>query len=160
MVSCILVNPALSLKGLSGWPGNVYMSSFDHSLLKYHWLNFWQTENHDNHRYPSTTSLEYANVLMTAITMLPGILIILQGQEIGMRDGIADRNDVVDAWELNRSPMQWDRSLNAGTSQNSKNCTRIIIKDGITISTLLAFSWLLWPVETLHDLCQLKVKEQ
>ncbi len=60
-------------------------------------------------------SQEYADVMMTAITMLPGILIIYQGQEIGMKDGIAKRKEVKLNWQLNRSPMQWDNSLNAGT---------------------------------------------
>lgn len=97
------------------------------------WPN-WVIGNHDNSRAASRFGPEMANSLTIMITLLPGTSITYNGDEIGMVDGQLSFNETVDPRGLSvgpkyymsysrdpeRTPMQWNNSVNAGFSNASK----------------------------------------
>ncbi|KAK7585954.1 hypothetical protein V9T40_000133 [Parthenolecanium corni] len=83
-----------------------------------------QAENHDNFRVGNRLSVEFMDIMVITILTLPGVACIYYGQEIGMvdhnvrpdqiRDPNNDGHNPPTTRDLERLPMQWDDSLNAG----------------------------------------------
>jgi len=84
-------------------------------------------ENHDNLRTPTKYSPEMATLFTAFKLSLPGIEITYYGSEIGMENtyvrsdqsqdpGNMGGNDAHLSRDNGRTPMQWDSSINAGTT--------------------------------------------
>ncbi|XP_076117648.1 salivary alpha-glucosidase-like [Mytilus galloprovincialis] len=95
------------------------------------WPNFVMG-NHDNHRVASRMGLDMIDVMNMLLLTLPGTPTCYYGDEIGMVDvnyTFAESKDPAglnfgkDFWKYSRdperSPMQWDNTLNAGFSKGS-----------------------------------------
>ena len=98
------------------------------------WPN-WVLGNHDQSRIASRVGLHQAKVAAMLLLTLRGTPTIYYGDEIGMTDVPIPFNEVQDPQGLNmpgknlsrdpsRTPMQWDKTLNAGFS-NAKPWLRI-----------------------------------
>ena len=90
------------------------------------WPN-WVLGNHDQHRVATRVGLEQARVAQMLLLTLHGTPFVYYGEEIGMRDVEIPADKVKDPPAVNqpevahllgrdpeRTPMQWDGSLNAG----------------------------------------------
>jgi alpha-glucosidase len=88
------------------------------------WPN-WVLGNHDRSRVASRVGPAQARVAAMLLLTLRGTPTIYQGEELGMQDVPIPTQCVRDPWEKNvpglglgrdpeRTPMQWDRSENAG----------------------------------------------
>ena len=78
------------------------------------WPNF-SLGNHDSPRGTTKFGPKIANdVMTTLVLLLPGTPITYYGEEIGMLDNKGDMVVMSDKREPCRSPMQWNRSKNAG----------------------------------------------
>ncbi len=88
------------------------------------WPN-WVLGNHDRPRIASRIGAAQARVAAMLLLTLRGTPTLYYGDEIGMRDGLIPPERVRDPWGLRsgnphlgrdpeRTPMQWDASLNAG----------------------------------------------
>lgn len=64
------------------------------------------------------TSKEHAATLLILIMMLPGVVYLYYGQEIGMTNGLVRPDQIKDntllSRDFERCPMQWDDTINAG----------------------------------------------
>lgn len=83
-------------------------------------------ENHDNFRIPTKFGEELVQVFTALKLALPGIDVTYYGGEIGMhntfvrKDQIRDPNNAGgkradESRDFERTPMQWDDSINAGS---------------------------------------------
>ena len=90
------------------------------------WPN-WVLGNHDQPRITSRVGLQQAKVAAMLLLTLRGTPTIYYGEELGMRDVPIPIEEIQDPQGLNmpdknlsrdpgRTPMQWDRSANAGFS--------------------------------------------
>lgn len=90
------------------------------------WPN-WVLGNHDRHRFATRAGVAHARVGMMLLLTLRGTPTIYYGEEISMEDGDIPLDRLVDPAEINapglglgrdpeRTPMQWDKSPNAGFS--------------------------------------------
>lgn len=80
----------------------------------------FQTGNHDNSRVGTKYGPEMIDPMLMMQLLLPGVSVTYQGEEIGMMDTFL-RNDLKvdvtgDDRDAERSPMQWDKSRNAGNA--------------------------------------------
>ncbi|CAL1674211.1 unnamed protein product [Lasius platythorax] len=94
----------------------------------------WVVGNHDNHRAASRFGEKRADQLSMLATVLPGVSVIYNGDEIGMLDrnftyeetkDPAGCNAGPDRYHLKsrdpeRTPFQWDSSISAGFSTSNK----------------------------------------
>lgn len=82
-------------------------------------------ENHDNIRLPTKYGPQMVQVLTALKHILPGVDVTYYGGEIGMenvfvrRDQVQDPNNagglrIDETRDGERTPMQWDDSINAG----------------------------------------------
>ncbi|XKL69524.1 hypothetical protein PGB90_007293 [Kerria lacca] len=89
----------------------------------------WNLENHDHRRMNSKTSKEHATIILMNVMMLPGVVYLYYGQEIGMMNGLVRFDQIQDhlggsekkkfiTRDYERSPMQWDDTMNAGFTSN------------------------------------------
>lgn len=73
----------------------------------------------------SKTSKEHATIILMNVMMLPGVVYLYYGQEIGMMNGLVRFDQIQDhlggsekkkfiTRDYERSPMQWDDTMNAG----------------------------------------------
>ncbi|MCD0176721.1 DUF3459 domain-containing protein [Deinococcus sp. 14RED07] len=91
------------------------------------WPN-WVLGNHDQHRFRSRVGDDQYRVAQTLLLTLRGTPTVYYGDEIGMRDVTIPADRIVDPAALQqpdspeagrdpeRTPMQWDASVNAGFS--------------------------------------------
>ncbi|XP_014469542.1 PREDICTED: alpha-glucosidase-like [Dinoponera quadriceps] len=118
-------------------------SAVDFKLLIDRWMNHlpndpayvanWVVGNHDNHRAASRFGVKRADQLSMLATILPGVSVIYNGDEIGMVDRPFTYEETVDPAGCNagpdryhlksrdpeRTPFQWDNSTSAGFSTNA-----------------------------------------
>ncbi|KAK2579943.1 hypothetical protein KPH14_007623 [Odynerus spinipes] len=94
----------------------------------------WVVGNHDNHRAASRYGPQRADQLNMLVTLLPGISVIYNGDEIGMEDREFTYAETVDpagcqagpdryrikSRDPERTPFQWDDTKNAGFSKSNK----------------------------------------
>ncbi|XP_012522767.2 maltase 1 [Monomorium pharaonis] len=92
----------------------------------------WVTGNHDNHRAASRFGEQRADQLSMLATVLPGVSVVYNGDEIGMLDRFFTWEETQDRAGCNagpdryqeksrdpeRTPFQWDDSTSAGFSTN------------------------------------------
>ena len=94
---------------------------------KERWPN-WVLGNHDRSRVATRVGAAQARVAGMLLLTLRGTPTIYQGEELGMSDVPIPTQCVRDPWEKNvpglglgrdpeRTPMQWDASINAGFSE-------------------------------------------
>lgn len=93
----------------------------------------WVTGNHDHHRIASRFGSRADQITMLA-SVLPGIMVVYNGDEIGMVDRDFTYGETVDPAGIHagteryqlksrdpeRTPFQWDDTTSAGFSSNSK----------------------------------------
>lgn len=93
----------------------------------------WVMGNHDNKRLATKFGAARVDLLNIMLQTLPGVAITYNGEELGMEDGYISWNDTVDPQGCNtnesvyqsytrdpeRTPFQWDDTLNAGFSTGS-----------------------------------------
>lgn len=90
----------------------------------------WVLGNHDRHRVASRVGPKQVPVAMTLLLTLHGTPTIYYGDELGMEDVSIPPEKEVDPWGLlspglnlgrdpERTPMQWDSTLNAGFCDGS-----------------------------------------
>lgn len=117
-------------------------SAADFKRLTDRWMNSlpskkevanWVVGNHDNHRAASRYGPERADQLNMLATILPGISVIYNGDEIGMEDRPFTYGETVDpagcqagpkryhlkSRDPERTPFQWDATKNAGFSRGN-----------------------------------------
>lgn len=98
--------------------------AYEAALPPQGWPN-WVLSNHDKPRIASRVGSEQAFAAAVLLFTLRGTVTLYYGDEIGMRDVAIPLEQMVDPRGLNmpdknlgrdpqRSPMQWDSSLNAG----------------------------------------------
>ncbi|XP_072759869.1 alpha-glucosidase [Anoplolepis gracilipes] len=94
----------------------------------------WVEGNHDNHRAASRFGEKRADQLSMLVTILPGVSVIYNGDEIGMLDRNFTYEETKDPSGCNagpdryhlksrdpeRTPFQWDNSTSAGFSTSSE----------------------------------------
>ncbi|XP_020284644.1 maltase 2-like [Pseudomyrmex gracilis] len=94
----------------------------------------WVVGNHDNHRVASRFGEKRADQLSMLATILPGVSVIYNGDEIGMLDRNFTYAETVDpigciagpnryhlkSRDPARTPFHWDNSTSAGFSINNK----------------------------------------
>ncbi|RLU25537.1 hypothetical protein DMN91_001693 [Ooceraea biroi] len=94
----------------------------------------WVVGNHDNHRAASRFGVKRADQLSMLATVLPGVSVIYNGDEIGMVDRNFTYAETVDPAGCNagpdryhlksrdpeRTPFQWDNTISAGFSTSNK----------------------------------------
>ncbi|XP_058791295.1 maltase 1-like [Phymastichus coffea] len=96
----------------------------------------WVVGNHDNHRVASRfgTGSDRADQISMLSAVLPGILVVYNGDEIGMVDRYFTWEETVDpagcsagpdryqikSRDPERTPFQWDATTSAGFSTNTK----------------------------------------
>ncbi|XKL69527.1 hypothetical protein PGB90_007296 [Kerria lacca] len=89
----------------------------------------WNFESHDVPRMNSKTSNENSVIMLMDIMMLPGILYVYYGQEIGIPNGLLRFDQIKDKLggvakrkyitrDYERCPMQWDDTMSAGFTSN------------------------------------------
>jgi len=114
---------------LMPWQAEAIREAVDHyeaALPPHGWPN-WVLGNHDNHRLASRFGPQHARIAAMLLLTLRGTPTLYYGDEIGMQDIEVTPEQVQDPFEKNipglglgrdpeRSPMQWDASLNAGFS--------------------------------------------
>ncbi|KAJ8681865.1 hypothetical protein QAD02_017657 [Eretmocerus hayati] len=96
----------------------------------------WIVGNHDNHHIASRfgNGSDRADQINMMVAVLPGIMMVYNGDEIGMVNREFTFEEVVDPYgcqagperyhlyyrDAQRTPYQWDNSTSAGFSENSK----------------------------------------
>ncbi|CAH0551358.1 unnamed protein product [Brassicogethes aeneus] len=93
----------------------------------------WVLGNHDQHRYPSRLGPENRDSFMMLQSMLPGVQVTYNGEEIGMEDGQVSCDEGADpqaikncsifdavSRDFERTPFQWDESVNAGFNDGGR----------------------------------------
>ncbi|XP_044019336.1 alpha-glucosidase-like [Aphidius gifuensis] len=94
----------------------------------------WVYGNHDRSRVATKFGRDRADQMIMLTTVLPGIVVVYQGDEIGMEDRPMSWKDTTDPPGCNsgplrynltsrdpyRSPFQWDDTTSAGFSSNNK----------------------------------------
>ncbi|XP_044018106.1 alpha-glucosidase-like [Aphidius gifuensis] len=94
----------------------------------------WVVGNHDKFRVATRFGPKRADQLTMIATILPGVAIIYNGDEIGMENNIISWEETVDPAGCNagperynttsrdpaRTPFQWDDTVSAGFSTNTK----------------------------------------
>lgn len=91
------------------------------------WPN-WVLSNHDKPRIASRVGIQQAYIAAMLLLTLRGTPTIYYGDEIGMQDVAIPPEEIQDPRSLNtanpaltrdpaRTPMQWDRSINAGFTE-------------------------------------------
>lgn len=102
----------------------VAIDQYEAELPDHGWPN-WVLGNHDQPRITSRVGIQQARVAAMLLLTLRGTPTIYYGDELGMRDVPVPPDQVQDPQGLNmpgknlsrdpqRTPMQWDRSTNAG----------------------------------------------
>jgi alpha-glucosidase len=98
------------------------VSSYEAALPELGWPN-WVLGNHDNHRIATRIGREQARMANMLLLTMRGTPTAYYGDEIAMLDVEIPHDMVFDPQEFGkpgtgrdpeRTPMQWDRSLNAG----------------------------------------------
>jgi alpha-glucosidase len=103
------------------------IAAYEAALPLYGWPN-WVLGNHDQPRIASRVGPAQARVAAMLLLTLRGTPTLYYGDEIGMQDVEIPPGLMQDPWEKNvpglrlgrdpaRTPMQWDKSLNAGFTQ-------------------------------------------
>lgn len=94
--------------------------------MSFFFYNF-QAETHDRYRIGARYVREYRHIINFLIMMLPGVVCLYYGQEIGMVNGPVRPDQIKDPHIVEepgrqrdciRTPMQWDDSMNAGEVGN------------------------------------------
>ncbi|KAL0129457.1 hypothetical protein PUN28_001620 [Cardiocondyla obscurior] len=94
----------------------------------------WVVGNHDNHRAASRFGEKRADQLNMIATILPGVSVVYNGDEIGMLDRNFTYNETVDpagclagpdryhlkSRDPERTPFQWNSEINAGFSTHNE----------------------------------------
>ena len=92
------------------------------------WPN-WVVGNHDNHRIASNLGTRMSALVNMLLLTLPGTPTSYYGDEIGMTNVFVPFNETQDprgiinrnrSRDPERSPMQWDNSLNAGFTDGNR----------------------------------------
>lgn len=87
-----------------------------------------QVGNHDNSRITTRMGVEFADAINIFLALMPGIMVTYNGEELAMEDTFVRWDQTVDPSGRNmgkdnylagtrdpeRTPMQWDTSINAG----------------------------------------------
>lgn len=109
----------------SNWTGTAVSETVAHWLKNMPngtWPN-WVLGNHDNSRIASKAGIYLARALNVLLLTLPGTPTTYYGEEIQMTDVDIPHNKTHDLNHLDRdkerTPMQWNLSLNAGFTSNS-----------------------------------------
>lgn len=90
--------------------------------------------NHDNHRVATRLGKNRVDGLNMLISLLPGVAVTYNGEEIGMEDGLVTWEEGKDPSACNgkpedfnktsrdfeRTPFQWDDSVNAGFNEGAE----------------------------------------
>ncbi|XP_031639303.1 probable maltase [Contarinia nasturtii] len=118
-----------------------YSTAVDFKVCIEEWINHmpkgekirpnWVLGNHDNNRLSSKYGATRSDIFNILIKTLPGITITYYGEEISMVDVKIPPKYVIDKLNLNldgsiftrdsfRTPMQWNRSVNAGFTKARK----------------------------------------
>lgn len=98
-----------------------------------HWAN-WVMGNHDQPRIATRYGPELVDAINMLVMLLPGTAITYNGEEIGMSNGYIRWDQTIDPAGINvgpkeyekysrdgcRTPFQWDDSVSAGFSSNSR----------------------------------------
>ena len=112
------------LLGNTNWTGvnvgQIVATWLDH-MPKGSWPN-WVLGNHDNPRIASKVGLYLARALNILLLTLPGTPTTYYGEEILMTDVYVpppERHDPYGGRDMERTPMQWNTSANAGFTSNS-----------------------------------------
>ena len=91
---------------------------------------FVQIDNHDNPRVPARFDARYVDGLNMMVLLLPGTAITYYGDEIGMKDTKILPNQTMDrlipSRDPERTPFQWNDSINAGILFLDCNFPKII----------------------------------
>ncbi|XP_050302468.1 maltase 1-like [Anthonomus grandis grandis] len=74
----------------------------------------WLTGNHDNPRAASRMGPNHVDAYNMLITILGGVTVTYMGEEIGQENGELTPEEMTDARNLERTPFQWDTTVNAG----------------------------------------------
>ncbi|BES96502.1 alpha-glucosidase [Nesidiocoris tenuis] len=86
------------------------------------WPN-WVTGNHDNPRIGTRMGSDLIDAMNMMDLLLPGTPVTYNGEEIGMTDGFimpSQRKDTANpSRDPERTPMQWNSTINAGFSTNT-----------------------------------------
>ena len=123
-------------------PLNGRSSALDFKRTIDDWLNDlpngnvsnWVVGNHDQHRVASRYGPKKADMISMLATVLPGISVVYNGDEIGMLNKNLTWEETVDVAGCNlgpnrfnegsrdpeRTPFQWDNTTSAGFSTNKK----------------------------------------
>ncbi|XP_044019338.1 alpha-glucosidase-like [Aphidius gifuensis] len=94
----------------------------------------WVFDNHDRSRAATRFGRDRADQMTMFTAVLPGIVVVYQGGEIGMEDRPTTWEETIDppgcnlgpdeyhigSRDPNRSPFQWDNTTSAGFSKNNK----------------------------------------
>ncbi|XP_058791294.1 alpha-glucosidase-like [Phymastichus coffea] len=123
---------------------NVNSTAVDFKRVINNWINAvpkgkvlnWVTGNHDNHRVASRFGKDNnrADQISMLASMLPGIMVVYNGDEIGMVDRFFTYEETIDpagcsagperyqlaSRDPERTPFQWDDSISAGFSNSQK----------------------------------------
>lgn len=91
------------------------------TMWKNHQVANWVVGNHDSSRVANRIGIEKVDLLNIIVHCLPGTSITYYGEELGMTNAITECTAIsCDNRDPERSPMQWDSSMNAGFSQAAK----------------------------------------
>ncbi|CAH0775248.1 unnamed protein product [Bemisia tabaci] len=93
-----------------------------------HGVANWVVSNHDNPRLASRTAPEFADAMNILQLLLPGVASVYYGDEIGMSNALVRKDQTkdpnnggggrTDTRDAERSPMQWDNTMNAGFTRH------------------------------------------
>ncbi|KAG5861741.1 Maltase 2, partial [Gonioctena quinquepunctata] len=93
----------------------------------------WVLGNHDNHRVATRFGKKNVDGFNMLVALLPGVMVTYNGEEIGMEDGEVTCEEGFDpqaikncstfnqfSRDFERTPFQWDDTMNAGFSNANK----------------------------------------
>lgn len=112
-------------RSIDQWTNNIPSGNF---------VSNWVVDNHDNPRTSARFGVQRSDQISMLCAILPGVGIIYNGDEIGMKNGPVLWNQTVDTQGLSagpnrymqfsrdpeRTPFQWDNTTSAGFSSNIK----------------------------------------
>lgn len=117
-------------------------SAVDYQTIIQNWMGFlpegrtsnWVLGNHDKHRVGNRLGIELIDGFNIIAMTLPGVAVTYNGEEFGQLDGFVSWEESEDPKALNagkdrylevtrdpeRTPLQWDDTVNAGFSTANK----------------------------------------
>jgi len=134
--------------GIEEWNANTVREAVNkwwYAMPEGAWPN-WVLGNHDNPRIATRAGPDLVRALSLLLLTLPGTPTAYYGDEIGMTN-LVDLPENYDERDAERTPMQWDTSLNAGFSNITPwipvvpnyNTTNVQVQNANNQSTLKLF---------------------